>query len=272
MHRLLIAAASFGLFAATEGQSVHADVTSTRQTSVNSTMSQTENQSTSVKELSVASQSTSAVTGASESTTASQSTSISQSNSQSTSANLSTYDSQSTSTVASQSTSASQEGLSLRLGDDEQTSSSQSNSATIPSDSNTDRSGVLNTTVPSKNSNTSVTVNVPDQVQNPDNYKKNPVNVSTYSEFMQAWSNPTVDYINITSDITKDGGSQQNRPSSTGSVIINGNGHTLDLGGDQLYMGTLGNSSQNATLTMTNVHLENGYSDSSTNNGTNETR
>ncbi|WP_338348748.1 DUF1542 domain-containing protein [Fructobacillus evanidus] len=286
-----IAVASFGLLTSVEGQSAHADsTTTTSQSTINNTTSQTAGQSTlasqSTSQSVSASQSTSASQGTSQSISASQSTSVSQSTSQSisvsqsaagnqstsqsSSASLSTSASQGTSMVASQSTSASQEGLSFRVGDDAQTNSNQNNSATLPSDSNTDRSGVVNTTVPTTLSTTSVTVNVPDQVQNPNNYKKNPVDVSTYSQFMQAWNDSKVDYINLTSDITKDGSSQQNRPSSTGSVIINGNGHTLDLGGDQLYMGTLGNGSQNATLTLTNINLENGYSDSKTNNGINE--
>lgn len=151
------------------------------------------------------------------------------------------------------------------------TATSTSSSTTVPANSDTDRSGVVNTNVPSSNSKTSVTVNVPDQVQNPDKYKTHPVDVSTYSQFVQAWNDPTVDYINLTQNITNDTTNPNssgllNRPSSTGSVIINGNGYTLDLAGDQLKMGTLGNSSQNATLTLTNIHLENGYSDSNTNN------
>ncbi|MBC6362081.1 pectate lyase-like adhesive domain-containing protein, partial [Lactobacillus apis] len=75
---------------------------------------------------------------------------------------------------------------------------------------------------------TSVNVPVPTQVTNPD--KSSSVDVATLAQLAAAWNNAAVTYINITSDITYDANATLNARTAGSSVVINGNGHTVDLG------------------------------------------
>ena len=75
---------------------------------------------------------------------------------------------------------------------------------------------------------TSVNVPVPTQVTNPD--KSSSVDVATLAQLAAAWNNAAVTYINITSDITYDASVVLDARTAGSSVVINGNGHTVDLG------------------------------------------
>ncbi|WP_258089234.1 KxYKxGKxW signal peptide domain-containing protein [Weissella fangxianensis] len=94
---------------------------------------------------------------------------------------------------------------------------------------------------------TSVDVPVPDTVTNPDNYKDNVVDATSFAELNTAWKDSTVTYINITNDINYTTGRMGQRTS--GNVVINGNGHTIDLSGQTFDVGNITKEPMNVTLT-----------------------
>ena len=60
------------------------------------------------------------------------------------------------------------------------------------------------------------------------------VNVATLADLATAWTNSSVTYINITGDIANDSKVTINNRANGASVVVNGNGHTIDLGSQTL--------------------------------------
>lgn len=103
---------------------------------------------------------------------------------------------------------------------------------------------------------TSVTVAVPDQITNPQNYQQKKVDVATFDQLNAAWQDGSTTYINITQDITPGAsGSLGWRPANS-SVIIDGNGHTIDLGQNNFRMYDSYNANN---ITLTNANFQQGY-------------
>ena len=74
-------------------------------------------------------------------------------------------------------------------------------------------------------------VSLPLQITNPDNFKTKVATVSTFEEFATAWADNKVSYINIVTDISNEQSKLElGKRSGRGSVVINGNGHRIDLG------------------------------------------
>ncbi|MCX8724527.1 DUF1542 domain-containing protein, partial [Lactobacillus sp. B4007] len=109
---------------------------------------------------------------------------------------------------------------------------------------------------------TSVTVATPDEVTNPDKYKTSYTKkeVSDFRALANAWNNSTGSlYIDITADLKYDGISTLNPRGSRANVIINGNGHTVDLGRQSFsYAGNIEKSNP-STLTITNTNFIQGF-------------
>ncbi|WP_169790478.1 KxYKxGKxW signal peptide domain-containing protein, partial [Liquorilactobacillus aquaticus] len=119
-------------------------------------------------------------------------------------------------------------------------------------------------TNPSKeNTPTSVTVATPDQVTNDATYYATAVangteaDVSTYDQLRLAWANSNIAYIKVTANIAyASGNTAMSYRANGASVIINGNGHTIDLGTQNL--GFLSNSTA-TTVTLNNATFEQGF-------------
>ncbi|RMC27543.1 DUF1542 domain-containing protein, partial [Lactobacillus sp. ESL0246] len=104
---------------------------------------------------------------------------------------------------------------------------------------------------------TSLDIAVPDQILNPDKYQQKSVDVDSFSALAKAWADRTVTYINITKDISYTGGTIRNRAAGA-SVVINGNGHTVDLGNQDFGLGAIP-STNPTTITLTNTKYQQGY-------------
>ncbi|RHW51476.1 DUF1542 domain-containing protein, partial [Lactobacillus bombicola] len=110
---------------------------------------------------------------------------------------------------------------------------------------------------------TAVNIAVPDQVTNPDKYKQKVANVADIQGLANAWADATVTYINITNDIAYTGGIIGNRNPGA-SVVINGNGHKIDLGSQTLsYLNVPYNNL--TTLTLTNAKFLQGFTQNDVN-------
>ncbi|MBZ5979098.1 KxYKxGKxW signal peptide domain-containing protein, partial [Leuconostoc gelidum subsp. gelidum] len=109
---------------------------------------------------------------------------------------------------------------------------------------------------------TSVKVAVPDQIINDATYHQQAIaagtarNVANFADLQTAWSTASVNYINITSDFSAPTtGNLANRANGA-SVIINGNGHTIDLRGQTF---TYGSASTPTTFTISNATIKEGF-------------
>ncbi|MGL6206431.1 MAG: pectate lyase-like adhesive domain-containing protein, partial [Lactobacillus panisapium] len=109
---------------------------------------------------------------------------------------------------------------------------------------------------------TSVNIPTPDQVLHPDKYKTNVANVSTYAELNSAWTNPTVTYINITSDFALAAGNTiGNRSANASDVVINGNGHTVNLQRQNFTLSAI-SAANPTTVTLTNATFKQSFTNS----------
>ncbi|MCX8731349.1 MULTISPECIES: DUF1542 domain-containing protein, partial [unclassified Lactobacillus] len=132
-------------------------------------------------------------------------------------------------------------------------------SVTVANDPDNGRQDFNNSVGVAKETQTSVNIPVPDQVTNPTKYMQNAVNVSTFAELANAWVSSSVTYINITSDLANtDRTNIGNRPRGSANVIINGNGHTIDLT-DQVFRLQNVTSSNPMTVTITNANFKQGF-------------
>ncbi|QYN53295.1 DUF1542 domain-containing protein [Lactobacillus panisapium] len=112
---------------------------------------------------------------------------------------------------------------------------------------------------------TSVNIPVPDQITNPDKYKTKVANVSTYAELSAAWKDLTVTYINITSDIAYTTGGTLGMRAAGTNIVVNGNGHTIDLGNTDFGAFYFNNTSVNTptSVTLTNATYKQSYNSGS---------
>ncbi|MCO6534747.1 DUF1542 domain-containing protein, partial [Lactobacillus sp.] len=109
---------------------------------------------------------------------------------------------------------------------------------------------------------TSVNIPTPDQVLHPDKYKTNVKNVSTFAELNSAWTDPTVTYINITSDFALAAGNTiGNRSANASDVVINGNGHTVNLQQQNFRLNSI-SSANPTTVTLTNATFKQSFTGS----------
>ncbi|RMC47890.1 DUF1542 domain-containing protein, partial [Lactobacillus sp. ESL0263] len=137
------------------------------------------------------------------------------------------------------------------------------NSVTVGSDQDSDRLAFQDqVNRGTTNTPTSVNVPTPDQILNPDKYKQKVANVSTLAQLAAAWQDTTVTYINITADIADDGSTFNARVGK--SIVVNGNGHTIDLGAatsvakaKSFYITGVG-STNPTTVTITNATFKSG--------------
>ncbi|WP_317637113.1 DUF1542 domain-containing protein [Lactobacillus xylocopicola] len=110
---------------------------------------------------------------------------------------------------------------------------------------------------PAGSTPTSMNIATPDQITNPDKYKQKVVNVADFNGLAAAWTDASVTYINITSDISYTGGTIGNRAAGA-SVVVNGNGHTIDLNRQTFsYVGVP--YSNLTTVTITNGKFQQGF-------------
>ncbi|MBH9986635.1 DUF1542 domain-containing protein, partial [Lactobacillus sp. M0390] len=132
------------------------------------------------------------------------------------------------------------------------------NSVTVGPDDDAGRPG-FNASLDSKqNSPTSVNIPTPDQVLNPDNYKQKVANVATLADLATAWADSSVTYINITGDIAYDSKVTISNRAPGASVVVNGNGHTIELGSQTLsYPDTV--RTNMTTVTVTNGVFKQGF-------------
>ncbi|MBI0093771.1 DUF1542 domain-containing protein, partial [Lactobacillus sp. M0403] len=135
------------------------------------------------------------------------------------------------------------------------------NSVTVGPDDDAGRPG-FNASLDSKqNSPTSVNIPTPDQVLNPDNYKQKVANVATLADLATAWADSSVTYINITGDIAYDSKVTISNRAPGASVVVNGNGHTIELGSQTLsYPDTV--RTNMTTVTVTNGVFKQGFNGS----------
>ena len=104
---------------------------------------------------------------------------------------------------------------------------------------------------------TSVNIPLPDQIVNDANYRKNAISVSDYNQLVSAWGDEKVQYINIVNDITYDSTKRAMPYRTNGaSIIINGNGHTIDLGTQNF---KFYNITKPTTATFTNSKFQQGF-------------
>ncbi|QYN53296.1 DUF1542 domain-containing protein [Lactobacillus panisapium] len=113
---------------------------------------------------------------------------------------------------------------------------------------------------PSGKTRTSINVPVPKEVTNPDTSQS--ADVSTFAQLADAWGNSAVTYINITQDIAFDsavasraggfGTRGKNARTPATSVVINGNGHKIDMGNQSLRVGNY-RVPQATSITVTNA-------------------
>ena len=113
---------------------------------------------------------------------------------------------------------------------------------------------------PSGKTRTSINVPVPKEVTNPDTSQS--VDVSTFAQLADAWGDSAVTYINITQDIAFDsavasrtggfGTRGKNARTPATSVVINGNGHKIDMGNQSLRVGNY-RLPQATSITVTNA-------------------
>ncbi|OJG25455.1 fimbrial isopeptide formation D2 domain-containing protein [Enterococcus caccae] len=80
----------------------------------------------------------------------------------------------------------------------------------------------------------------------------NPVNVNNWSSFVQAMHNPNYDEINLTADLTAN---SSFGTAMTRSVVINGNGHTINIGNTNSYPIELGTVADEQTISLVNINL-----------------
>lgn len=104
---------------------------------------------------------------------------------------------------------------------------------------------------------TSVTIKTPDEVVNDTIYKDAAIANGTYktaatlSEFLEAWKDGGVTYIEVTGDIP-DAGVANGERKNGASVVIQGNGHTVDIGNSTLKLEKI---TSNTTITMSNIKV-----------------
>ncbi|CAK1224300.1 Exopolysaccharide export protein/domain GumC/Wzc1 (GumC) [Fructobacillus tropaeoli] len=177
-------------------------------------------------------------------------------------------DSQSTSGSTSGSDTADSQTLETRLGADDSTadpkqlganlSTSVGNTSTVTPNADsgrTDFNNLVNNGQAVKTP-TSVTVAVPDTVANPQNYQQKKVDVATFDQLNAAWQDGSTTYINITQDITPGASGSLGWRTASSSVIIDGNGHTIDLGQNNFRMY---DSYSANNITLINANFQQGY-------------
>ncbi|KJY60617.1 DUF1542 domain-containing protein, partial [Lactobacillus apis] len=105
---------------------------------------------------------------------------------------------------------------------------------------------------------TSVDVAVPEQVINPD--KSISRDVATLAELAAAWNDAAVTYVNVTADITYDANVIFGIRAAGASLVINGNGHTIDMGSQKFQYERISYRRSPVTyLTLTNAHYRQGF-------------
>ncbi|TYC46158.1 KxYKxGKxW signal peptide domain-containing protein, partial [Leuconostoc litchii] len=108
---------------------------------------------------------------------------------------------------------------------------------------------------------TSVNVAAPDQVTNDSTYHQAAIangtvrDVSNYAQLQTAWANSSVTYINITNDFNITTGTLANRANGA-SVIINGNNHAIDIGGQTF---TYAAATTQTNFTLSNITVKQGF-------------
>ena len=132
------------------------------------------------------------------------------------------------------------------------------NSVTVGPDDDAGRPGFNSSLDSRQNSPTSVNVATPDQVLNPDKYKQKVVNVATLADLATAWSDSSVTYINITSDIAMDKKVSFSTRAAGADIVVNGNGHTIDLGSGKFAYVAIPNTKM-TTVTITNGIFKQGF-------------
>ena len=103
---------------------------------------------------------------------------------------------------------------------------------------------------------TSVDVAVPKQVTDPD--KSMPADVATLAQLAAAWNNPAITYVNITADLAADPNAIFKARTAGASIVINGNGHTVDMGSQKFEYASTARSSD-TYLTLTNTNYKQGF-------------
>jgi len=81
--------------------------------------------------------------------------------------------------------------------------------------------------------------------------------VSTWDELRAAMSNPAIGHITLSNSITRTGAAANHLPSINRSLVIDGNGHTLDFGGNNVRAFVLSRQSAETTLTIENLRFSN---------------
>lgn len=105
---------------------------------------------------------------------------------------------------------------------------------------------------------TSVKVEVPDEITNDATYKQDAINNGTYqqvsnaTEFVNAWNNASVTYIDVIGSAGTASNTTGERPNGA-SVIIQGNGNKVDLGTNTLKVGKI---TSDTTITLNNVDMQ----------------
>ncbi|MCT6890022.1 MAG: DUF1542 domain-containing protein, partial [Lactobacillus sp.] len=79
---------------------------------------------------------------------------------------------------------------------------------------------------------TSNEVPIPSQITNPDSFKLKVATVSTFEDLVAAWADNKVTYINIVADISNEKSNLKlGQRTGRGNVVVNGNGHKINMGG-----------------------------------------
>lgn len=92
---------------------------------------------------------------------------------------------------------------------------------------------------------TSVTIKTPDEVINNATYKADAIvngtiaSPKTQAEFLNAWKDGNVTYIDVEGDISTASITSTARPNGASPLIVQGNGHTVDLGGTNLKLAAI---------------------------------
>ncbi|MBC6362085.1 DUF1542 domain-containing protein, partial [Lactobacillus apis] len=132
------------------------------------------------------------------------------------------------------------------------------NNVTVGPDDDAGRPGFNSSLDSRQNSPTSVNIATPDQILNPDKYKQKVVNVATLADLATAWKDSTVTYINITGDIAKDSKVKIANRAAGADIVVNGNGHTIDLGSETFSFPAVANT-KITTVTITNGIFKQGF-------------
>ncbi|GHU36623.1 hypothetical protein FACS1894192_03610 [Bacilli bacterium] len=105
---------------------------------------------------------------------------------------------------------------------------------------------------------TSIKIEQPDEITNDATYKATAIANNTYrlvsslSDFISAWRDGSITYIEVEKDLPNTTFTNGERPNGA-SVIVQGNGHTVDLGNNTLKLGQI---KSETTTTFNNIELK----------------